>query len=73
MVAQDVATLIKTVVSTNKFEKEMAAAFGGGKYDDVRAALHEWRRHDLRPALLSSSTHHWARVALGFPPGCNTQ
>jgi hypothetical protein len=34
VVKADVAPLIKTVVATNKFEKEMAALFGGGSLDD---------------------------------------
>lgn len=31
VIASDVAPLLKTVVATNKFERDMAALFGGGK------------------------------------------
>jgi hypothetical protein len=33
-VREDVGPLIKTVVATNKFEREMAAMFGGGAVQD---------------------------------------
>lgn len=33
-VRADVGPLLKAVVATGKFEKEMAAAFGGGKLDE---------------------------------------
>jgi hypothetical protein len=33
-VREDVGPLIKTVVATNKFEREMAAMFGGGAAQD---------------------------------------
>lgn len=34
IVREDVGPLIKTVVATNKFEKEMAAMFGGGSVEE---------------------------------------
>lgn len=34
VVREDVGPLIKTVVATNKFEREMAALFGGGGKDE---------------------------------------
>jgi hypothetical protein len=39
VIKADVAPLIKTVVATNKFEREMAARFGGGSLEDEEEGM----------------------------------
>ena len=51
VVKVDVAPLIKTVVATNKFEKEMAALFGGGTLDDEEDGVQVRRCRIVVPAV----------------------
>jgi hypothetical protein len=65
-VREDVGPLIKTVVATNKFEREMAAMFGGGAAQDDD--------DDLQvcgcSAAVVSSSMHCITAACGLPSQC---
>eukprot|EP00775_Hariotina_reticulata_P007996 gene7996-8194_t len=57
VVREDVGPLIKTVVATNKFEKEMAALFGGGSKDEDEDDL-QLMKH-LEQLIKEEGDGHW--------------